>query len=145
MVEVKKRIQQPSNTRENVEEEEREKENWSWGAAELWLWITSFVIIYHWSVGLSVCGLHDKLMIAFWFEPLQILVNDKTASASEIVRSSISQYIICLLFHLLWWCDYRCCTYFRLLLHFMIIVELFLLENAHMARFMNIFHHCCMV
>jgi len=29
MVEVKKRIQQPSNTRENVEEEEREKENWS--------------------------------------------------------------------------------------------------------------------
>ncbi|KAL2647789.1 hypothetical protein AAZV13_05G138500 [Glycine max] len=33
--------------------------------------------------------------------PIVILVNDKTASASEIVRSSISQYIICLLFHLL--------------------------------------------
>lgn len=102
-------------------------------------------IIYHWSMEFSFWGLHDKDYDSFWFEPLQILVNDKTASASEIVRSSISQYIICLLFHLLWWCDYRCCTYFRLLLHFMIIVELFLLENAHMARFMNIFHHCCMV
>ncbi|KAG4999995.1 hypothetical protein JHK87_021067 [Glycine soja] len=28
-------------------------------------------------------------MIAFWFEPLQILVNDKTASASKIVASAL--------------------------------------------------------
>jgi len=34
---------------------------------------------------------HDgKAYNPFWFEPLQVLVNDKTASASEIVRSSVS-------------------------------------------------------
>jgi len=33
------------------------------------------------------------------------------------------------------WHHCSCYTYFRLLLHFMIIVELFSLENVHMARF----------
>jgi len=38
----------------------------------------------------NIVVLHDWVYDSFWFEPLQVLVNDKTASASEIVRSSVS-------------------------------------------------------
>jgi hypothetical protein len=62
---------------------------------------------------------------------MQVLVNNKTASASEIVSSLFDQ--ICVFIWLLaWGANQASC--FRLPLHFMITVELCLWEKGLLAR-----------